>query len=80
MGGGVYFGGGGLGGGEVRRGYWDFWDKGGRIVAGQWMCVGIFEVGGYRGGFWDSEREVEGVGKEVLGGGVFFMGGEGRGE
>ncbi len=31
----------GGGGGEVRRGYWDFWDEGGRIVAGQWMCVGI---------------------------------------
>jgi len=43
-----------LGGGEVRRGYWDFWDERGGIVAGQWMCVGDSEVGGYRGGFWDS--------------------------
>jgi len=53
---------------------------GGRIVAGQWMCVGDSEVGGYRGGFWDSKGRLRGVGKEVLGGGFFLMGGEGRGE
>lgn len=44
----------GGGGGEVRRGYWEFWDERGKDSGGTVDVRGDSEVGGYRGGFWDS--------------------------
>jgi len=51
---------GGLGGGEVRRGYWDFWDDRGKDSGGTVDVRGDSEVGGYRGGFWDSKGRLRG--------------------